>query len=137
MVNTAQPIDVVAGILWRGGRYLAVERPEGKAMAGFWEFPGGKVEPGETPEDALVRELGEELAVTPLTLEFWKEKIHVYEQLTVRLFFFHIRKFNGSPTALEGQSMAWLHPRAASDTPFLEADRDIVDELAVLDGHCR
>lgn len=122
-------IDVVAGILWKDGRYLGVRRPEGKAHAGLWEFPGGKVEPGEDPAAALVRELEEELDIRVLEVDFWREKIHEYPSCTVRLFFFHIRDFKGVPRPLEGQGLRWLTPDEAVDLPFLEADRDIVEDL--------
>lgn len=123
-------IHVVAGIIWREGRYLGVRRPEGKAMAGLWEFPGGKIEPGEDPAAALVRELAEELDIAAGPPEFWREKIHEYPALTVRLSFFHIRDFKGVPRPLEGQGLRWLTPAEAPGLPFLEADVDIVMELA-------
>jgi len=127
-------IDVVAGILWRDGRYLGVRRPEGKAHAGLWEFPGGKVEPGEEPAAALVRELAEELDIQAGKVEFWREKIHEYPSLTVRLYFFHIRDFKGVPRPLEGQGLRWLTPAEAAALPFLEADRDIVWDLLASSG---
>jgi 8-oxo-dGTP diphosphatase len=127
-------IEVVAGILWQDGRYLGVSRPEGKAYAGFWEFPGGKIEPGEDPAAALVRELREELDIESGPPEFWREKIHEYPELTVRLSFFHIRDFKGLPRPLEGQGIRWLDPAEAVHLPFLEADRDIVEELRSLLG---
>lgn len=123
-------IEVVAAILWMDGRFLAVERPEGKAMAGLWEFPGGKIEPGETAEAALVRELLEELGVKARKFAFWKEKTHAYPALRVRLLFFHIHEFSGTPSPLEGQRMSWLSPGEAHVLPFLEADQDIVRALA-------
>jgi len=126
-------IDVVAGILWREGRYLGVRRPEGKAHAGLWEFPGGKVEPGEDPAAALVRELAEELDIQAGAPQFWREKIHEYPGLTVRLFFFHIRDFKGVPRPLEGQGLRWLTPAEGVSLPFLEADQDIVEDLLALD----
>jgi len=123
-------IHVVAGIIWQGGRYLAVQRPPGKRHAGFWEFPGGKVEPGESTADALVRELHEELGITLTQFQYWCEKIHEYPDLTVRLSFFHICDFNGVPSSLEGQGLRWLTPVEALELPFLEADRGIVQKLA-------
>lgn len=125
-------IHVVAGIIWREGRFLGVKRPEGKAMAGFWEFPGGKVEPGEDAVRALLREVREELGLSASSPEFWREKIHEYPDFTVRLSFFHIRDFDGVPRPLEGQELRWLTPAEAALLPFLEADVDIVKELA---GH--
>lgn len=122
-------VDVVAGIVWRDGRYLAVERPEGRRQAGFWEFPGGKVEPGESVEAALVREFEEELGIRPTEFSFWREKIHEYTDLTVRLFFFHIRGFEGDIQPLEGQRMTWVVPGKHGDIPFLPADLEIVELL--------
>ncbi|WP_243361126.1 (deoxy)nucleoside triphosphate pyrophosphohydrolase [Fundidesulfovibrio terrae] len=122
-------IHVVAGIIWSDGRYLGVKRPEGKSHAGLWEFPGGKVEPGEDAPRAMVRELREELDIEVSSVEFWREKIHEYPGFTVRLSFFHIRDFKGVPRPMEGQGLRWVTPAEAEHLPFLEADRDIVTEL--------
>lgn len=126
-------LDVVAGILWRNGRYLAVQRPAGKLHAGFWEFPGGKQEDGETLEAALVRELREELAITALDYQFWCAKEHIYPgppQRHVRLYFFHVTAFDGTPLPNEGQALQWVTPASARSLPFLEADRKLVETLA-------
>jgi 8-oxo-dGTP diphosphatase len=123
-------VDVVAAIIWQDGRYLGVRRPEGKPMAGAYEFPGGKIEPGETPDVALARELREELGITPTAIAFFREKAHSYEHLSVHLHFFHVHAFDGEPLPLEGQDMEWLTPQEGRLRPFLEADRDIVDALA-------
>lgn len=126
-----RPIRVVAGIIWNAGRYLAVERPKGKRMAGWWEFPGGKVEPEETLEQALVRELREELSITALSFFLWREKMHHYPDVDVHLFFYWVSAFRGWPASMEGQGMAWVVP--GQDEPaFLEADCDIAAELAVV-----
>ena len=133
-------VTVAAGILWDKGRCLAARRPSGKPQAGFWEFPGGKAEPGERPEDALVRELREELGVTVRAFRFWKEVCHDYASgsqgdgrpLRVRLFFFHVTKFEGVPASFEGHELRWVAPRAALSLDFLEADRPLVAELASL-----
>ncbi len=122
-------IQVVAGILWRDGRFLAVERPRHKVHGGFWEFPGGKAEPGESLEEALGRELCEELGVRPLSVDFWREKRHVYPEYAVRLFFFHVRAFSGEPAAREGQTMAWIEPGRDGGRPFLPADAEILAAL--------
>jgi 8-oxo-dGTP diphosphatase len=132
--DTPRPeVDVVAGIWWRepgpAGPFLAVRRPEGKPLAGFWEFPGGKVEPGETREQALVREFQEELGLTPERFEFWRSERHEYEHLCVRLHFFHIHACGGDLHAREGHATAWMTPRQARGRRFLPADTAIVNAL--------
>lgn len=131
-MSGAPPLAVVAAVIWRDGRYLGVRRPEGKAMAGAYEFPGGKIEPGETAPMALVRELGEELGIVPTAFAFFREKAHAYPQLSVRLHFFHVHAFSGEPRALENQDLEWLTPKEGLDRPFLEADRDVVAALAAM-----
>jgi 8-oxo-dGTP diphosphatase len=122
-------LDVVAGIIWREGHYLAVERPEGANMAGWWEFPGGKIEQGESRSAALVRELREELGITPLDFEFWRDLEHEYDDFVVRLHFFHIRKYSGELTALENQRWAWVDPSGPVSLDYLPADVVIVEAL--------
>lgn len=120
---------MVAGVVWRDGRFLAVERPEGKAHAGWWEFPGGKVEPGESLVAALIRELREELAFTSTELVFWREKRFVYPQGPVCLNFFHVTAFTGEVVPQEGQRFAWFTPGKADVSIFLPANADIVPAL--------
>ena len=122
-------VPVVAGILWRGDRFLAVCRPEGKPRAGAWECPGGKVDPGETPEEALARELGEELGVRPLTASLWREVRHDYPELSVALRFYHVTRFEGEPFPHEGHGLAWMTRTEALALPFLEADLELVADL--------
>jgi 8-oxo-dGTP diphosphatase len=122
-------LEVVAGIVWRDGEYLAVRRPEGGPMAGWWEFPGGKVEPGETCEQALVREFREELDVTPEEFTYWRDLRHEYDDFSVHLHFFHITKYSGKLKSLEGQSMFWADPAGPVVLDFLPADIAIVEAL--------
>lgn len=123
-------ITAVAGILWRDGEFLAVERPEGKIMAGYWEFPGGKIEAGETAMDALYRELAEELGVTVRSAFPWRVITHEYGHGAVTLHVFHVAAYSGEPTPLEGQKMCWTKPARAKTHNFLPADLPLVEELA-------
>ena len=122
-------IEVAAGVLWRDGRFLAVRRPPGASMAGYWEFPGGKIEPGETPAEALVRELDEELGVRAFGLEYWRDMTHDYPHARVQLYFFHVRGIDGEPHPREGQELAWLTPGGECGLEFLPADEDILAAL--------
>ena len=122
-------ITVVAGIVWNKGRFLAAKRPEGKPFAGFWEFPGGKIEPGESADHALVREFAEEMNIIPTAWEYWREVRHEYPELTVTLHFFHITEYNGDLHPLEGHEIGWFTHAQAMSMPFLEADIAIVDDL--------
>lgn len=125
-----EEIDVVAAILWRNGRFLAVRRPEGKPMAGYWEFPGGKVEPGESLEAALKRELDEELGLTVWGGGKFAEKSHAYDHAKVRLHFMQVKKWSGEPQSLENQAIAWLTPEEAKCKRFLPADAEVLRALA-------
>ena len=122
-------LEVVAGIVWRDGLYLAVQRPEGGPMAGWWEFPGGKVEPGETRERALVREFREELDITPEEFTYWRDLRHKYDDFSVHLYFYHITKYSGELKGMEGQRMAWADPKEPVALDFLPADIVIVEAL--------
>lgn len=113
------------------GRVLLAQRPEGKSMAGLWEFPGGKVEPGETPEHALIRELHEELGVdtwqsclAPLTFAS-----HSYDDFHLLMPLFACRKWEGVPQPKEGQTLKWVAPRALRDYPMPPADIPLIPIL--------
>lgn len=121
--------DVAAGILWRGRELLAVERPPGKPMAGYWEFPGGKAEPGESPEEALGRELHEELGVTVRRWELFQVVCHDYAHARVRVHFFHVWQWDGEPHPHEGHVLRWTGPDEAAILRFLPADRGVLEAL--------
>ena len=113
------------------GRVLIAQRPEGKQLAGLWEFPGGKVEPGETPAEAVVRELAEELGVTtqiawlaPLTFAS-----HSYETFHLLMPLFVCRRFTGTARGLEGQSIKWVRPKDMRSYPMPPADEPLIPFL--------
>ena len=115
----------------REGRVLLAQRPEGKSMAGLWEFPGGKVEPGETPEAALIRELHEELGIdtwasclAPLTFAS-----HSYEDFHLVMPLFACRKWDGIPHSREGQALKWVRPERLRDYPMPPADLPLIPIL--------
>jgi 8-oxo-dGTP diphosphatase len=102
------PVDVAVGVLIdAGGRFLLTSRPEGKVYAGYWEFPGGKLETGETVEQALRRELHEELGITIGPAEPWQVELVDYAHARVRLHFCKVFRWQGEFEMREGQAMAW------------------------------
>lgn len=127
-------VDVAVGILVRpDGAFLLTTRPEGKVYAGHWEFPGGKLEPGETVEQALRRELQEEIGVTIGPVEPWKVKEFDYPHARVRLHFCKVRRWTGTLHMHEGQQMAWetLPVRSA---PVLPGTVPVLEWLAQEQG---
>jgi len=122
---------VAAALVDRDGRVLLAERPAGKQMAGLWEFPGGKVSLGETPEAALIRELKEELDVdveasclAPFTFAS-----HTYEAFHLLMPLYVCRVWNGMPRGLEGQRLAWATPAEMKNYPMPPADKPLVAML--------
>ncbi len=126
MTAQAAPIDVAVGILLKpNGDVLLACRPEGKPYAGYWEFPGGKVEVGESVIDALKREFEEEIGVRIVSAEPWCGVAHVYAHAHVRLHFYISRHWQGEPQSLEGQALAWqgsvvVTPVLPATIPLLE-----------------
>jgi len=124
-----KPIDVAVGILMKSnGDVLMGQRPEGKPYAGYWEFPGGKVEAGESVIDALKREFAEEIGVRVLSAEPWCGVEHVYPHAHVRLHFYISRDWQGEPRGLEGQRLAWQG--SFEVTPILPATIPLLQALA-------
>ncbi len=113
------------------GRVLLQQRPEGKSMAGLWEFPGGKIEAGESPEACLIRELKEELAidVTEACLAPFTFASHGYADFHLLMPLFLCRRWDGVVTAREGQSLKWLRPNKIGELPMPPADRPLVAML--------
>jgi 8-oxo-dGTP diphosphatase len=133
---SARPLVLVAAaaLVDPDGRVLIARRPEGKSFAGLWEFPGGKVEPGETPETALVRELNEELGISidaaslaPLTFAS-----HSYESFHLLMPVFLCRKWQGTPWPREHSALEWVRPPALRDYPMPPADQPLIAPLCDL-----
>ncbi|WP_417796040.1 8-oxo-dGTP diphosphatase MutT [Terasakiella pusilla] len=133
VITPGLPIVFVSAVAMvdTDGRVLMAQRPEGKSMAGMWEFPGGKVEDGETPETALVRELKEELGIditesclAPLTFAS-----HSYEKFHLFMPLYVCRVWKGEPHGAEGQNLKWVYPHKMRELPMPEADIPLVSML--------
>jgi 8-oxo-dGTP diphosphatase len=120
-------VCVVAGALFdRDRRVLIAQRPPGKHMAGRWEFPGGKVAPGETERQALVRELREELGITVITCRPFMRLSHEYDDRVVELSMWLVDIFSGEPMGLDGQQLKWMVAQRLGEEDILEADGPFV-----------
>jgi 8-oxo-dGTP diphosphatase len=122
---------VACALIDPDGRVLLAQRPEGKTLAGLWEFPGGKLEPGERPEAALIRELDEELGITvkeaclaPLTFAS-----HAYEDFHLLMPLYICRRWEGLAISREGQNLAWVRPNKLRDYPMPAADIPLIPHL--------
>lgn len=129
MTDTGIVTEVVAALIWDGDRFLACQRPPHKARGLLWEFVGGKVEPGETREAALIRECREELNITISVGDVFMEVLHEYPDLTVRLTLFHASIAEGVPEKLEHQDIRWITVDEIDDLPFCPADEVILKKL--------
>jgi 8-oxo-dGTP diphosphatase len=133
--TAAEPRRVVlvaaVALIDADGRVLLAERPAGKVMAGLWEFPGGKVDPGETPEAALIRELKEELDidVTASCLAPFTFASHAYAEFHLLMPLYVCRKWQGIVVPREGQRLAWVRPARLGDYPMPPADKPLVAML--------
>ncbi|HEV7440619.1 MAG TPA: (deoxy)nucleoside triphosphate pyrophosphohydrolase [Methylobacterium sp.] len=127
---------VAVALVDADGRVLLAQRPPGKQLAGLWEFPGGKVEPGERPEETLIRELAEEIGITveepclaPLTFAS-----HSYDLFHLLMPLYVCRRWSGTPRSLEGQALQWVRPRNLRDMPMPPADAPLIPFLIDLLG---
>lgn len=126
------PLEVVAAILIQpDGRVFLASRPHGKVYAGYWEFPGGKVEAGESHEHALARELKEELGIVPVRATHWITKVYTYPHAAVRLNFFRVWQWEGKPHPHEGQTFAWVEPAHCEVAPLLPANFPVLKGLSL------
>lgn len=125
-------LEVVAAIIRDGDRLLICQRPATKARGLLWEFPGGKVEPGETKEEALIRECKEELNVVLSVGESFDEVIYEYPELTVHLTFFNCSINEGSPEKLEHNDIRWIMPSEIPNYDFCPADAQITKKIVAV-----
>ena len=124
--------EVVAALIWQADRFLICQRPANKARGLLWEFVGGKVEPGESKEAALIRECQEELAVTLTVGEVFMEVVHEYPDITVRLTLFHAVIAQGVPRKLEHNDIRWITSAEIPQYDFCPADVEILDKIMEL-----
>lgn len=132
MISTKNLLLVVAcALIDADNRILLAQRPEGKSLAGLWEFPGGKLEQGETPEQALIRELSEELSIavkqdclSPLTFAS-----HTYEKFHLLMPLYICRRYQGIPRGAEGQNLKWVKAADLDQYPMPDADKPLVPIL--------
>ena len=124
--------EVVAALIWEGDRFLACQRPAHKARGLLWEFVGGKVEPGETKEEALIRECREELAVILSVGDVFMDVTHEYPDLTVHLTLFNASIAEGTPQKLEHNDLKWITVQEIDTLPFCPADEVILERLKQL-----
>lgn len=129
VLTRKKPIDVVAALIWEKDKFLICQRPAHKTRGLLWEFVGGKVEPGETKQQALIRECMEELAINIDVGSQFMEVIHEYPDMLIRLTLYHCTIPEGFPQALEHNALTWIHPSQADNYEFCPADSDILREI--------
>ena len=123
--------EVVAALIWDKNKFMICQRPVNKARALLWEFVGGKVEPGESKKDALIRECREELAVTVAVQDVFMEVDHIYPDLTVHLTVFCATIAKGTPKKLEHNDIKWITPKEISNYDFCPADVEILKKIKI------
>lgn len=129
--ETRKLTEVVAALIWRGDRILICQRSEHKARALLWEYVGGKVEPGETKEEALIRECREEMGVILTVKEPFMDVTHMYPDISIHLTLFHVEIKEGEPKLLEHKDMKWIRPEEIPLYEFCPADKDINEKICV------
>ena len=122
-------VEVVAALIWKGEKFMICQRPAHKARCLLWEFVGGKVEPGETKEQALIRECKEELNVLLSVGDVFMDVTHEYPDITVHLTLFNATIAEGEPHKLEHNDIQWIAPREIPNYEFCPADEEILKEI--------
>ena len=124
--------EVVAALIWNENKFMICQHPVTKTCALLWEFVGGKVEPGETKEDALIRECREELGITVSVGDVFTEVEHEYPDITVHLTLFNAGISEGIPQKLEHNDIRWITPEEIEQYDFCPADKDILEKIKTL-----
>lgn len=122
-------IPVVAGFLRKDGKILVGQRPENHTLAGQWEFPGGKIEIGETPEEALARELSEELGIESTIGELKLACTHQYGDVGILILFFEVLFWKGEPKAKHHMMLEWIYPEELKDRKIPDANKKILERI--------
>ena len=122
-------VEVVAALIWDKEKFMICQRPAHKARGLLWEFVGGKVEPGETKAQALIRECAEELAITLSVGEVFMDVVHAYPDITVHLTLFHATIASGIPKKLEHNDIQWITPAQIPNYAFCPADKEILERI--------
>ena len=122
-------VEVVAGLIWNGNKFMICQRPENKARALLWEFVGGKIEPNESGEDALVRECKEELDIVVKPLDVFCDVVHVYPDITVHLTLYNAEILSGEPVLIEHNDLKWITPDEIDSYEFCPADVEILEKI--------
>ena len=125
-------VEVVAALIWHENKFLICQRPTTKSCALLWEFVGGKVEPGETKEQALIRECQEELGITLSVGDVFTEVVHTYPDITVHLTLFHANIAQGTPQKLEHNDIQWITAAEIPNFNFCPADKEILEKIVAL-----
>ena len=125
-------VEVVAALIWDRDKFMICQRPANKARALLWEFVGGKVEHGETKEDALIRECREELAITLSVGDVFMDVVHEYPDITVHLTLFNSVIIEGEPQKLEHNDIQWITPSEIPNYEFCPADEEILVKICVV-----
>ena len=126
--------EVVAALIWDNRKFMICQRPANKARTLLWEFVGGKVEPGETKEQALIRECQEELAITLSVDNVFMDVVHEYPDITIRLTLFNATIAEGVPQKLEHNDIQWITPAEIPNYNFCPADEEILKKILALDS---